>query len=226
MVSAPTIAIIVVTIKAEKAEDDLAGPRHQREQRTFAAILSAADCRFDDPGYGETTVEMIAADAGVSPGTVYNYFGTKNAILTAVVTRRTEAAIGVASEAIDLNAIDPVDALMPVIEVYVDVTLGLGAEVLKELFIAVLNPVEPRLAEEMWSIDERAIGQIAEALSELQIVGALSEDVNTEDAALVVYSLIATAIIVFMSMPSTTPAEVKATIRRQLSLVFTGFIPR
>lgn len=204
----------------------MTGRRQQRERRTFAAILSAADRLFHEPGYESTTVEMIAAAAEISPGTVYNYFGTKGAILAAVVARQTEDAISAASTAVDLNAAEPVDALMPVVEVYVDVTLGLGADLLRELFRAVLDPSEVRLAEEMLSVDEYAIVQVAQALSRMQDVGALAEEVNPADAALVVYSLIATAVIVFMSVPGTTPADVKATIRQQLILVFNGIASR
>lgn len=204
----------------------MTGRREEKEQRTFTAIVAAADGFFSETGYTSTTVEMIAAEAEISPGTVYNYFGTKAAILTAVVARRSEDAVSIASEALDLSAMDPVDSLMPVIEVYVDVTVGLGVEILRELFSAALDRSQPRLVEEVWSIDERAIGEIARALSEMQAAGALEENLNPGDAALVVYSLIATAIIVFMSMPGTTPAEVKATIRKQLTLVFTGLTPR
>lgn len=202
------------------------GLRQRKKQQTAERILKEATRLFRDPGYGATTIERIASAAGVSPGTVYNYFGTKSAILTAVVSRQSEAAMGAASGALDLSVADPVDALMPVIEVYVDLTLGLGAEVLRELFVAALNTSEPRLAEEMWSIDERAIGQIAKALSEMQKAGTLGENVRPGDAALVVYSLIATAIITFMSIPEMTPTEVKGTVHDQLSLVFTGLAPR
>lgn len=200
----------------------MAGRRKQREKWTSAAILSAADGFFIDPGYEATTVERIAAEAGVSAGTVYNYFGTKSAILAAVVAGRSEDAIAVASAALDLTAFDPVDALMPVVDVYLDVTLGLGADLLRELFRAVLDASGARVAEEIWSIDERAIEEIARALTQMQIAGSLADDVPTADAALVVYSLIATAVIVFISVPGTTPADVKATVRHQLTLVFTG----
>jgi AcrR family transcriptional regulator len=169
---------------------------------------------------------MIAAEAGVAPGTVYNYFGTKSAILTAVVARQSEDAISMASTMLDLTASDPVEALMPVVEVYMDVTLGLGADLLRELFRAFLDTSEALVTEEIWSIDERAIEQIAGALSQMQFAGALADDTNPADVALVVYSLIATAVMMFMSVPGTTPTDVKATIRQQLKLVFAGIGPR
>jgi AcrR family transcriptional regulator len=204
----------------------LPGRRELRQQRTFAAILSAADRFFHEPGYQSTTIEMIAAEAGVAPGTVYNYFGTKSAILTAVVARQSEDAISMASTMLDLTASDPVEALMPVVEVYMDVTLGLGADLLRELFRAFLDTSEALVTEEIWSIDERAIEQIAGALSQMQFAGALADDTNPADVALVVYSLIATAVMMFMSVPGTTPTDVKATIRQQLKLVFAGIGPR
>ncbi|MBL7133210.1 MAG: TetR/AcrR family transcriptional regulator [Phycisphaerae bacterium] len=41
------------------------------------AILNAAEKTFGANGYAATTIEQIAADAGISKGSVYNYFRSK-----------------------------------------------------------------------------------------------------------------------------------------------------
>ncbi|MEA2022664.1 MAG: TetR/AcrR family transcriptional regulator, partial [Actinomycetota bacterium] len=102
----------------------MTGRREQKKQETFDSIVSSAAWSFQDTGYHASTIEVIAADAGVSVGTVYNYFGTKNAILLAVVTRDTEDALTEAGETIDLSSGDPVEVLMPLIMVYVDAMTG------------------------------------------------------------------------------------------------------
>jgi AcrR family transcriptional regulator len=48
---------------------------------TRQAILEAARSRFLHYGYKKTTIDEIAADAGVGKGTVYLYFGGKEDIL-------------------------------------------------------------------------------------------------------------------------------------------------
>ena len=49
------------------------------------AILKSARNRFLHYGYKKTTIDEIAADAGIGKGTVYLYFCTKEEILTTIV---------------------------------------------------------------------------------------------------------------------------------------------
>lgn len=56
-------------------------PRAERE----AEILAAARVVFAEKGYGAAAVAEIAANAGVVEGTVYSYFDSKRALLTAVL---------------------------------------------------------------------------------------------------------------------------------------------
>jgi AcrR family transcriptional regulator len=53
----------------------------EQQNETRRAILSAARSRFLHYGYKKTTIDEIAADAGVGKGTVYLYFPTKEEIL-------------------------------------------------------------------------------------------------------------------------------------------------
>ena len=57
------------------------GRREQRKQDTRRALEDAALRRFADAGYDETSVEEIAADAGVSARTFFRYFATKDEVL-------------------------------------------------------------------------------------------------------------------------------------------------
>lgn len=49
------------------------------------AIVSAARDAFFDRGFAATSIEQIAADAGVSKVTIYNHFGDKRALFAAAV---------------------------------------------------------------------------------------------------------------------------------------------
>jgi AcrR family transcriptional regulator len=53
--------------------------------QTREAILAAAKSRFEARGWVATTIATIAADASVSPKTIEAAFGTKAALLAAVV---------------------------------------------------------------------------------------------------------------------------------------------
>jgi AcrR family transcriptional regulator len=200
----------------------LTSRRAQKKQQTFDSIVSAADRLFQAVGYRETTIETIAEDAGVSVGTVYNYFGTKHGILLAVVTRDTEQALLDASAAVDLFADDPVDVLMPLIMTYVDAMTALGRDVIKELFRAGFDPAESAMMTELMSLDERSIAQIAETLVLLAGHGLVSDEVDIASASILIYSVVAVAILMFVSMPAASAQDVEAVIRGQLTLVFQG----
>lgn len=54
-------------------------------------LLDAAEARFLQEGYTAARVEQIAHDAGVTVGTVYRYFPSKDALFRAVVLRHADA---------------------------------------------------------------------------------------------------------------------------------------
>lgn len=68
------------------------GLRERKKQRTRAMLVDAAVKLCLEHGYGDTTVEQIAAAAEVSPRTFSRYFPTKEAVVVAVIEDLTNAA--------------------------------------------------------------------------------------------------------------------------------------
>ncbi|WP_037607501.1 TetR/AcrR family transcriptional regulator [Streptacidiphilus rugosus] len=58
--------------------------RQARGERRIAQLLEAAGQVFVESGYAATTTNAIAARAGVSPGSLYQYFPNKDAIAAAL----------------------------------------------------------------------------------------------------------------------------------------------
>ncbi len=56
-------------------------PSQARSRKTVAAIYDAAAHVFADVGYADATTDQIAERAGISIGTLYNYFSGKEAVL-------------------------------------------------------------------------------------------------------------------------------------------------
>jgi len=65
-------------------------PRQQRSRATWDAILEAAAQLFGERGYTGTTTNKVAERAGVSIGSLYQYFPNKEALLLALSERHME----------------------------------------------------------------------------------------------------------------------------------------
>ncbi len=61
--------------------------RQARGERRMAGILDAAAGVFADAGYERATTNAIAAAAGISPGSLYQFFPNKEAIAEALADR-------------------------------------------------------------------------------------------------------------------------------------------
>ncbi|MHB8497730.1 MAG: TetR/AcrR family transcriptional regulator [Acidimicrobiales bacterium] len=55
-----------------------------RRRRSQSKIIDAARALFEARGYDDTTIDAIAERAGVGPATIYEHYGTKDALTAAV----------------------------------------------------------------------------------------------------------------------------------------------
>jgi AcrR family transcriptional regulator len=66
-------------------------PRQKRSQATHDAIVEAAARVIAETGLEKATTARIAEVAGVSPGSMYQYFPSKDALVTALFERDSSA---------------------------------------------------------------------------------------------------------------------------------------
>ncbi|MFD0035370.1 TetR/AcrR family transcriptional regulator [Streptomyces sp. NPDC055059] len=71
-------------------------------QRNRAALLEAAQRHFMQYGVG-TSLEAVAKEAGVGPGTLYRHFPTREALLAAVLQTRSEELVARQAEIAELG---------------------------------------------------------------------------------------------------------------------------
>ncbi len=89
------------------------------DEPTAAAILSAAVQVIGARGYHGTSVRDIALAAGVSPGSLYNHFSSKQDLLVTIMNRAMDGLITATEEALFEAPNDPVTRLKAVIRVHV-----------------------------------------------------------------------------------------------------------
>ncbi|MGN9907509.1 TetR/AcrR family transcriptional regulator [Phytohabitans sp. LJ34] len=76
--------------------------RQARGRQRIADILDAALALFAEHGYERTSTNAIAARAGISPGSLYQFFPNKDAIAEALATRVVEQMRAAHAAAFDL----------------------------------------------------------------------------------------------------------------------------
>src|SRR5262245_17415072 len=83
------------TKRAKEAVAPRKRPVQERSRSTVDVILEAAAQVLERDGYAAATTDLIAERAGVSIGTLYQYFPNKDSILLALTQEHARAAQGV-----------------------------------------------------------------------------------------------------------------------------------
>lgn len=201
------------------------GRRVEKRRQTFRRVATVAGQLFAARGYELTTIEEIAEGAGVSPGTVYNYFGTKSAILVAVVAERSSGDTDAAVAALDAGQLAPIDAAMAVVMAYIEPLLDLDRSLLAKVVASTFNPSRTTLMNEFAVLDQRAIDHLVEVLAAQKASGAIGTHVDPRQAATVVFSILTMATILYLTDETIAPADVGPLIREHVDLAFRGILP-
>jgi AcrR family transcriptional regulator len=90
-------------------------PSQARSQATVDAILDAAARILVGAGYGAFTTNSVAARAGVSVGSLYQYFPNKDAILAALKARHVADLERAIDEALARVGAAPLAELLPAV---------------------------------------------------------------------------------------------------------------
>jgi len=102
-------------------------PSQARSRATVDAILEAAARIFADRGYAAATTNHIAARAGVSVGSLYEYFPNKDALLVALVDRHIAEAAALLGDVAE-RALTPATGLDAAVAAMVQSMIELHAQ--------------------------------------------------------------------------------------------------
>lgn len=154
---------------------DPALPERRRSQ-----ILEAARACFRERGFRQTTIEEICAEARISPGALYRYFGSKADIVAAIAmdTRsQAEAALD--------NLTNPeglIDGLADMARAFLETFDREGdAALLADIWAEAAR--DPVLAKALQQRDRVAVGQLAAAIEKAARAGRVYPSLSPEEAA-------------------------------------------
>lgn len=201
----------------------MTGLRERKKLEVRRRILGAAAELFGTAGLEATTIETIAERAEVSVGTVYNYFGSKNALLLAEVESDTDAMIEAGRAVLRRPGSSPAIALKRLIGIYLDAFSSFEPGLLREVMAASFRrPGGADLTAELTHMDERLLEQLVLLVTGLQEKGRLRDDVEPGEAALLVFSIMVTQLLVLLAFGESDAATVKKQVNRQIDLALDG----
>lgn len=192
--------------------------REKQKKQRKEAILVAAMNLFDSNGYSSTTIEQIAAAAEVSAPTVYNYLGSKQAILFSLIDRAL-SDIGPKLEQFD-NAIDALYNFQAAIIEHILETLPISTwrELLSLSF-------DNSISLGLTAINIRITQEITSLLRDLQKHSMITADIDPAAVAELLNDYWSLLFTRFVHQNNPDIAAHSRQIRRVIELTFTGLRP-
>lgn len=139
--------------------------RQARGERRIAQLLEAAAAVFTTTGYTAASTNAIAREAGVSPGTLYQFFPNKEAIAIELGDRLMHEMRATFGEA--LAPVDPATPLEEAVGAAVDRFIAFNCE--HPVFFALMHgpDIPGRIAEEHDALHATLLSRIEGLLSSL-----------------------------------------------------------
>jgi TetR/AcrR family transcriptional repressor of mexJK operon len=153
-------------------------------------LLDAATVLFTRNGYGRTSMEAIAKQAGASSKTVYSRFANKEEVLRAVVRRLFERAMHVGTDVKVGTSDDPRAFLLAVGRELAALseapqTAGVNRLIMAEAFQV------PELAQLFIDLHERACGIVREPIEKWRRSGKMADVPDPALAAIIFVEMVA-----------------------------------
>jgi len=152
-------------------------PRDRVEQRE-TDILEAASALFAEAGFNATSTKKIAEKAGVSEGTVFHYFSTKNDILSAILGSLYSDLTQSAIEGLEKHT-EIKDRIQFIAENHVRGTAGNNALLLRLIYVYMNTDLH--LFEHLHTTDLYKLNQTYTKIFDNVIMDGIRTDVIRDD---------------------------------------------
>jgi AcrR family transcriptional regulator len=171
-------------------------PQQPRSRNTVAVILDAAIRVLERQGWDALTTSRVAEVAGVSVGTLYQYFAHRDAIVEALQQRELERAAAMLEQR--LARTEPITDRELVRSIVVGLfDLYQAAPALHRVLAVEGLRLSP--PEQVLAFDQRSVARLKAALS---LAGSRLRSTNFDAAAFVLYqSVRATMLAYFLDAP-------------------------
>ena len=197
------------------------GTREQQKARRRQDVLRAAEHLFAQDGIQKTTVDAIAARAGLAWATVYKYYGSKDAIVDAVVRPELERIFSLADQIIANPPHEARDAVFALVGCYTRWRDNWQDRRLLRAMSSAGAIKDAGAVHELsvWA-NTRLRAQIRDLLELLQQRGCVARSANLDDMSQVIYAVFNQEYEVYIRSDDMPAGQVFARIRRLINTLF------
>ena len=189
-------------------------PKQQRSLDLYERVISAGARVFGESGYRSTTTNRIAEEAGVSIGSLYQYFPNKDAIVAELIRRHVHVGVAeIASRLADSSVQSR--SLAERVEIFVGVTVALHRDdpaLHRVLFEEAPHP--PDVLEELRQFEANMVSAVEASL-------ASDPEVHVADVGLAAYLTVTSIESITHRYVSSHPSgfDAEALVRQLTALV-------
>ena len=166
--------------------------RAEQAAQTRLRILEASGDLFAERGYGATTIDAVAARAGVAVDTVYAIFGTKKGMLSALIDLRVTGS----GEGSDVLAGDGPRALRTATN-QSQMLAGFAADIVPRIervrpiddVMQSAGAIDVEVAELRARMQENRLSKLTTFVEWVAANGPLRENVGIDEAATIAWTL-------------------------------------
>lgn len=198
----------------------IGGQDIERDPRRLA-VIDAAHAAFMEFGIRRTSMNVIARRGGVSPATLYRWFGSKDVIVSQVLVRELGAMLAQIDEAVDPGA----PAEVQLVEIIV-----LSARIMQSNAIKLfyrLVETEPELVLEQYTVRAGPILELMTAFGAHRIETLIERGALVAvDPVFVAEWLIRVAHSLLLTPSTRFPLDDEAALRRVAAETLSAFMGR
>ncbi|MFC7049443.1 TetR/AcrR family transcriptional regulator [Emcibacter nanhaiensis] len=194
------------------------GLRERKKQRTRAAVITQAKALFDRHGLDGTAMETIAADADISIASLYNYFPSKDVLISAIIIEEMEAGLVEAEQHVTKPAKSPQQAFLNLLKTYFETFQHIDRTLLRR-FTAHAITHEASANEDYFQLEKALLEQIEQLTQILSETTAFARNVEPKSLAQVIFSIANAEYYNFIVDDDMTAKDALGNIAGQLQIV-------
>jgi len=203
-------------------------PRRGTEAERNDLLIAAATRAFLRDGYGSTSIDKVAAEAGVSTRTIYERFKNKGDLLSAVISRLVERDMETVLATEELDRLDPRQALTAIGEVITGRACNPDSAALFRICAAESHRFPELAAKMRGSAKARVDNAIANYLRRQTLRGALSL-ADPDRAASLFLQMVCAELrecLLFGSAEDMAKLDSETHLRHVVDIFLNGAVPR